>query len=72
MPPLSGVIFDYAVARSLLNSIEPSALDVLARRVAAAGEPFPSFFEPRDLARELVRMGLLGIEDSGPEKIDSR
>jgi methyltransferase (TIGR00027 family) len=72
MPPRSGLIFDYAVARSSLNSIEQLALDVLARRVAAAGEPFQLFFEPRELARDLGRMGFQAIEDLGPEEINSR
>ena len=72
MPPLSGVVFDYAVARAALNSLEQLALDALARRVAAAGEPFQLFFEPQELGRELARMGFQNTEDLGSEELNSR
>ena len=70
--PRSGVVFDYAVARSALSLLERVALDVLSARVAAAGEPFQLFWEPKEL-RELLRLtGFAHIEDLGAEQINER
>jgi methyltransferase (TIGR00027 family) len=72
MPRSSGVVFDYAVSPSSLKPLERVAVAALARRVAAAGEPFKLFFEPRDLADRLSRMGFTDIEDLGSEEINAR
>jgi methyltransferase (TIGR00027 family) len=72
MPPRSGVVFDFSVVRSALNPSEQAALDALARRVAAAGEPFQLFFEPRALVDELEALGFGQIEDLGPEELNAR
>jgi methyltransferase (TIGR00027 family) len=63
MPAGSGVAFDYAVERSSLNPRERLALDALAARVAAAGEPFRLFFTPEVLARILRQIGFTWLED---------
>ncbi len=70
--PQTGVVFDYAVARSSLNLLERTALDALSARVAAAGEPFQLFFEPRKLIVLLFQFGFQQIEDLGSEPINSR
>jgi methyltransferase (TIGR00027 family) len=72
MPRGSGVVFDYAVARSSLNWMERFALDRLSARVAAAGEPFQLFFETEELAGRLRRMGFQHLEDLGAKEINSR
>ncbi len=52
----NGVAFDYAVPRDSLGVLaEGIAFDAMAKRVAAAGEPFVGFFETDDLIRELRR-----------------
>src|SRR5580704_17475156 len=53
LPVGSGVTFDYAVEPAELGLFEKIALDHLARKVAAMGEPFQLFFRPSELA---VRM----------------
>lgn len=68
----NGVVFDYAVPRSLLGPLGRIAFDDLANRVAAAGEPFRGFFEPDKLNTELKRMGYSQIEDLGVEEINAR
>jgi methyltransferase (TIGR00027 family) len=68
----NGVAFDYAVPRSSLGLVSRMAFDVLARRVAAAGEPFRGFFEPAELAGELRGMGFRHVEDLGGEQINKR
>ncbi len=63
LPPGSGVAFDYAVERSLLQPHQQLALDAMAARVARAGEPFQLFFNPAALANDLARLGFGEIED---------
>jgi methyltransferase (TIGR00027 family) len=71
-PRGGGVAFDYAVNRSSLNLAGQVALDALSARVAAAGEPFRTFFEPSALAAQLRRMGFRSVEDLTAEDINSR
>jgi methyltransferase (TIGR00027 family) len=72
LPRGTGVVFDYAVARSALSFLERTALDALSKRVARAGEPFQLFFEPDELAAELREMGFHHEEDLGAEEINAR
>jgi len=71
-PPGGGVVFDYAIPRSSLSEDGQLALDALARRVAAAGEPLQTFFDPRQLAVELHRSGFRQLEDLDAIEINSR
>jgi methyltransferase (TIGR00027 family) len=71
-PAGSGVVFDFAVDRSLLNFGQRIALDALARRVAAAGEPFQLFFHPSKLQDELKRLGFHRTEFLQGEQINQR
>jgi methyltransferase (TIGR00027 family) len=72
MPAPSGVVFDYAVARSALNFAERIALDRLSKKVAAAGEPFQLFFEPAELAQELKNFRFQNLEDLGHSELNRR
>ncbi len=72
LPPASGVVFDYAVEQSGLNAVERTAMKVLMRRVARAGEPFRSFFEPKALEARLRAIGFASVTDLGPADIDAR
>jgi hypothetical protein len=72
LPSGSGVVFDYAIARSSLNPEEQVALDDLASRVASAGEPFQLFFEPGELSAQLLGLGFRYLEDLGPDQMNSR
>ena len=71
-PPGGGIAFDYAIPRSSLNWIGRLALDALSHRVAAAGEPFRTFFEPSALAERLQRIGFRGVEDLDADEINRR
>jgi methyltransferase (TIGR00027 family) len=71
-PPGGGVAFDYSVPRSSLSLFGRMALDVVSRRVAAAGEPFRTFFAPALLAERLRGMGFASIEDLGADEINAR
>ncbi|HTS12927.1 MAG TPA: class I SAM-dependent methyltransferase [Candidatus Limnocylindrales bacterium] len=72
MPRGSGVVFDYAVPRSSLNWAGRLIFDRLAKRVAAAGEPFQLFFDPADLAAQLRAVGFHAVEDLGSDEINAR
>jgi methyltransferase (TIGR00027 family) len=67
-----GVAFDYGAARSHLTWTDRIALAWLSRRVASAGEPFRSFFEPDALVARLQRLGFAPVEDLGREDINAR
>jgi methyltransferase (TIGR00027 family) len=72
MPSSSGVVFDFAVDRKLLNLGQRLALYVLSRRVAAAGEPFQLFFRPAELAKELRDLGFGRTEILNTAEINVR
>ena len=72
MPPGSEVVFDYAVPRASLDPMAQIALDALSRRVAAAGEPFQTFFDPAALAEGLRQMGFSSIQDLDANAINER
>ncbi|HTY22809.1 MAG TPA: SAM-dependent methyltransferase [Desulfomonilaceae bacterium] len=71
-PAGSGVVFDYMISPSLLTPTRQLAFDALARRVASAGEPWQTFFDPGLLVRDLRAVGFGSVEDIGPEEINAR
>lgn len=68
----SGVVFDYMISPSLLAPAHRSVFDAFARRVASAGEPWQTFFDPDLLTRDLRAMGFRHVDDQGPAEINSR
>ncbi len=71
-PVGSGVVLDYMISPSLLTPTQRLGFDALSRRVASAGEPWKTFFDPKLLARDLRAIGFHHVEDSGPEEINAR
>jgi len=72
LPRPSAVTFDFAVSPELLGPREKAAFDVLAARVAAAGEPFQLFFKPEELETEAQRAGFGVIEVVGADELNAR
>lgn len=72
LPPGSGIVFDYSIPPENMNERERAVFDRLAERVARAGEPFRSFFDPPDLDRELRSLGFSRIEDLDIEAMRAR
>jgi methyltransferase (TIGR00027 family) len=62
MPAGSGVGLDYALSPRVLGPLHRLALQALADRVAAAGEPFQLFFTPQELDEEFQSAGFSRIE----------
>ncbi len=71
-PPGGGVAFDYAIPVESLGLLGRLALRAVMRRVAAAGEPFRTFFDPPALKARLLTLGFHGIEDLGADEINAR
>jgi methyltransferase (TIGR00027 family) len=70
LPAGSGVSFDYGVSRQMLSPLRRLALDALAARVAAAGEPFRLFFTPHELEAEFRRTGFHRFEQLGSAELN--
>jgi len=66
------VVFDYAIPPDVLSSRQRERFEALARRVAAAGEPWRTFFPPADLATRLRDVGFSDIEDLDGTALDAR
>jgi methyltransferase (TIGR00027 family) len=71
-PKGSAIVFDYMLSPSLLAPAQRSRFDALAQRVASAGEPWQTFFEPELLMKDLRNMGFGHVEDNGQEDINTR
>jgi len=72
LPRGSGIVFDYAVASESLGFLRRMIAGALLRRVASVGEPWKTFFEPRQLAKELTALGFEHIEDFGAAELNAR
>jgi methyltransferase (TIGR00027 family) len=71
-PAGTGVVFDYAVARESLSWMERLALSMLEKRVAAAGEPFRTFFSPATVRHHLLGVGFGRIDDLAAGDLNAR
>jgi methyltransferase (TIGR00027 family) len=72
LPAGSSIVFDYTLSPSLLNPIAREVFDRFAHRVAMAGEPFRSSFDPSLLKNRLHAMGFGQIEDLGHGELNGR
>lgn len=71
MPPGSGTSFDYALDPETLSPLRRKAFEVLAARVAAAGEPFQLFFTPDELEAEFRSAGFQRIENADSDALNA-
>jgi methyltransferase (TIGR00027 family) len=72
LPPGTAVVFDYAVPASMLGWMGRVAFRIMANRVAAAGEPWKTFFEPQALLADLRRFGFTTAEDFDGDALNRR
>ncbi len=72
LPAGSEIVFDYGILSSMLSERQRSAREYLARRVAAIGEPWITYFDPVSLEGDLRAMGFKQVEDFGPEAAKER
>ena len=72
LPSPTAVNFDFALAPELLSPRARAAFEMLAERVAAAGEPFRLFFAPEQLDTELRSAGFSHAEITGADELNRR
>lgn len=68
----SQIAFDYAERAEDGSAAHRRAREALAARVAAAGEPFRSAFEPAALAAAVRRLGFSEVQDLAAEALEAR
>lgn len=72
LPAGSEIVFDYGLPPESLDPVSRMALETLAARVASAGEPFQTYFDPAELESELRRMGFASFENLAGDEINTR
>lgn len=70
LPAGTAVSFDYGLSPHSMNVLHRVAFHALARRVAAAGEPFRLLFTPEELDQEFVRAGFRRYEQLDSAKLN--
>jgi methyltransferase (TIGR00027 family) len=70
--PRNSIVFDYMAPRASLPFRHRIAFDLLASRVAKAGEPFIGFFSPDSLASDLHTIGYPRVENWDAERLNAR
>lgn len=71
-PPGSRIVFDYIITPSSQNFLRRFVFYLLARKLAMAGEPLKSFFDPKRLIMDLRSIGFAQADDVSPERINER
>jgi len=70
--PSGAVVFDYAEPLENYPPERRANVEAVAASTAERGEPWLSFFEPRDLKDLLLEAGFSGVEDLGLAEISER
>jgi methyltransferase (TIGR00027 family) len=70
--PGSAVVFDYIVPFSTLPLMMRIAMEQLAVRLAANGEPWKAHFEPAALSATLSSLGFSACRSWAPEELNAR
>jgi methyltransferase (TIGR00027 family) len=72
LPAGSAVVFDYAVPPETLSWMGRLIYKRMAKRVAAVGEPWKTFFDPIALMADLRRLGFTTAEDFDGDALNAR
>jgi methyltransferase (TIGR00027 family) len=72
LPAGTAVVFDYALPPESLSWTARLIFNQMAKRVASAGEPWKTFFDPATLLADLRRLGFTSAEDFGAEVLNRR
>lgn len=70
--PGSGIVFDYSIPRAAMSFVARRVYDAMAARVAAAGEPFRTAFDPAELEEHLRALGFQAFQDLDAREINAR
>ena len=72
LPAGTAVVFDYSVPPESLSWMSRLVFHKMAKRVAAAGEPWKTFFDPEELLRHLRDLGFSNAEDFDGDALNRR
>jgi methyltransferase (TIGR00027 family) len=72
LPKDSAIVFDYGVLPSLLTPRERMGMEYFAKKYAAQGEPWKSYFDPAMLADELHQTGFSELIDYAAADLRAR
>jgi methyltransferase (TIGR00027 family) len=72
LPGGAEVVFDYSEPPASFSAELLAIYETVAKRVAAAGEPFLSFFDPLPLHEKLRKLGFSEIDDVSNRRLVSR
>ena len=72
LPQGTMIVFDYAVPPETLSWTGRLIYRQMAKRVAAAGEPWKTFFDPKELIAGLHRLGFTSAEDFDGDALNER
>ena len=72
LPAGTAVVFDYAVPPSTLSWTSRLVFNQIAKRVAALGEPWKTFFDPPSLLADLRGFGFTSAEDFDADSLNRR
>src|SRR6476646_6929328 len=72
LPPASGVVFDYAIAKSEMSLLGRMAVAAVNQRLKQIGEPWVTFFSPGALATHLNALGFQRTRDLDPKELNAR
>ena len=68
----SGITFDYLIPPSSMPLFRRIAFYLVAWRLAAAGEPWRTWFDPTELAKDLLRLGFTHLDDLDAAALHAR
>jgi methyltransferase (TIGR00027 family) len=71
LPPASGVVFDYAIAKNEMTLLVRMAVAAVNQRLKQIGEPWVTFFSPGALAEHLNALGFQRIRNLGSEELNA-
>ena len=72
LPAGTTIVFDYGIPPASLSARGRAVFEWMAQRVAAAGEPWKTFFAPPDLIALLHEIGFGEVAGFGPAELNAR
>ncbi|EJB07894.1 methyltransferase, putative, TIGR00027 family [Rhizobium leguminosarum bv. trifolii WSM597] len=70
--PSSSIVFDYSEPLENYPAERRARAEEMGARTAAAGEPWLTHFDPKQLADRLLSLGFRSLEDIGPTEMAKR
>jgi methyltransferase (TIGR00027 family) len=68
----SEIVFDYPEPADAMSPVQRRAMQMLAARTSAVGEPFRTAFEPEEIKSTLLTLGFNRIEDMDAPALNAR